>query len=58
MKDVKPSSWVQQIFSRGFALGEPRHYWSSVRLTNLTFAWQALRGNRSTIPLEFEEVLT
>ena len=57
-KDVKPASWFQQIASRTQAVGEGRNYWSSVRLSNLNYARQALRGNRSTIPLEFEEVLT
>ena len=57
-KDVKPASWFQQKFSARYALGEGRNYWSSVRLANLNYARQALRGGRSTIPLEFEEVLS
>jgi len=56
--DVKSASWFQQIFSRGRAIGEGRNYWSSVRLSNLSYVRQALRGGRSTIPLEFEEVIT
>lgn len=58
MQDVKSAAWVQQIFSRGRAIGEGRNYWSSVRLSNLNYIRQALRGGRSTIPLEFEEVLS
>lgn len=58
MQDVKPDAWFQQRFSSGFAIGEGRNYWSSVRLSNLNYVRQALRGGRSTIPLEFEEVLT
>ncbi len=58
MKDVKPASWFQQRFSSRFAIGEGRNYWSSVRLANLNYVRQALRGGRSTIPLEFEEVIT
>ncbi len=55
-QDVKSASWFQQIYSRRYALGEGRNYWSSVRLANLNYVRQALRGGRSTIPLEFEEV--
>ncbi len=58
MKDIKPESWFQQGYSRRFALGEGRNYWSSVRLANLNYVRQALRGGRSTIPLEFEEVIS
>jgi len=58
MQDVKSAAWVQQIFSRTQAIGEGRNYWSSVRLANLNYVRQALRGGRSTIPLEFEEVIT
>jgi len=57
-QDVKSAAWVQQIFSRTQAVGEGRNYWASVRLANLNYVRQALRGNRSTIPLEFEEVLS